>query len=62
MIGIGIFMYYSGFPPLVYLVFMARFFQTDEHWPLSDESSSEEKTKRRRDRKKESESWKLQEA
>lgn len=61
------FLYYSLFPPLVYLVFMAKFFQTAEHWPLIrggpgwnlDEKADENdpETQRRLERRLELQRW-----
>lgn len=68
IIGLEIFLYYSFFPPVVYLVFMARFFQTGEHWPLmrkpdllEDETPDSEvddsEQKRRLERRRELQRW-----
>jgi hypothetical protein len=57
VIGLGIFLYYSVYPPLVYLIFMAKFFQPEEHWPLSIGNWSDEEDDRRRDRQKDLRDW-----
>lgn len=70
MIGLQIFLYYSLFPPLVYLVFMAKFFQTAEHWPLTSgragwfsgdrQECSNEDDQRRQKRRRELQQWMIE--
>ena len=46
-VGIDLFVYYSLYPPLVYLIFMARFFETAEHWPLQNKKRLKQQRKQR---------------
>ena len=50
-VGLQLFVYYSVYPPLVYLIFMAKFFETAEHWPLRNKKLQKKQRKERQQRR-----------